>query len=273
MIHDRTHQTLQVLAEAANQDQKLTDYYEFHRNLLEILHQAKADVRATLKMVDQRALTARVDQGLPLVSFDQLPVNESDFGQLVGTVVELLIDYDPDAWQETPSESIDDSLVLARRRFDENQAGHNGPGDGEMPSVVQMAVDLALKPYLEWAAEQVLEHVDREGWNRPYCPVCGGAPDFAALEAETGRRLLLCSRCNAQWPFARVRCPFCETTDHKKLAYYPGENGVYRLYVCQACRRYLKAIDLRQVERDVVLPAERITTVAMDAAAQSQGYS
>jgi FdhE protein len=103
--------------------------------------------------------------------------------------------------------------------------------------------------------------------------VCGGAPDLAALEAETGARHLLCSRCNSKWLYPRVKCPFCGTTDHAKLAYYPSEDGVYRLYVCRGCRRYLKTVDLREVQREVLLPVERITTVAMDAAARNEGYA
>jgi len=114
--------------------------------------------------------------------------------------------------------------------------------------------------------------VDQQRWRRGYCPVCGGAPDFATLEAEAGARHLLCSRCNSQWLYHRLGCPFCETTDHTKLVYYPSEDGVYRLYACQECQRYLKTIDLRQVGRTALLPVERLTTVAMDAAARQEGY-
>jgi formate dehydrogenase maturation protein FdhE len=70
-----------------------------------------------------------------------------------------------------------------------------------------------------------------------------------------------------------MRCPFCGTADHTKLSYYPGENGVYRLYVCGECSRYLKTVDLREVGREVLLPVERITTIAMDAAARKAGYT
>jgi hypothetical protein len=34
----------------------------------------------------------------------------------------------------------------------------------------------------------------------------------------------------------------------------------------------LKAIDLRQVGRQVLFPVERVTTVAMDVAAQEEGF-
>ena len=109
-------------------------------------------------------------------------------------------------------------------------------------------------------------------WKRSYCPTCGGVPDFATLGAEVGARYLLCSRCNSQWLYRRLGCPFCDTTDHTKVAYYTSEDSVYRLYVCQECRRYLKTLDTRETARTVLLPVERVTTVAMDVAAQQEGY-
>jgi FdhE protein len=200
-------------------------------------------------------------------------VEERGFAELVSTVAQLLLDYDPDLTQQTLPESSAECYALALRRFEENQATNEGYRGPDQPSLTQVAIDLALKAYLEWAAEQVQHYVEQEHWKRGYCPVCGGAPDFASLEAESGARHLLCSRCSSKWLYPRVKCPFCTTTDHTKLFYYPSEDGVYRLYVCQACRRYLKTIDLRQVQREVLLPVERITTVAMDAAARSEGYT
>ena len=31
----------------------------------------------------------------------------------------------------------------------------------------------------------------------------------------------------------------CDTTDYAKIVYYPSEDGIYRLYVCQECRQHL----------------------------------
>jgi FdhE protein len=163
-------------------------------------------------------------------------------------------------------------LALARQRFEEGQADVEQDEVQDKVALAQASVDLALKPYLEWAAGQVLPYVAHERWKRGYCPACGGAPDFATLDAETGARHLLCSRCNSQWRYRRLGCPFCSTIDHARLVYYPSKDGVYRLYVCQECQRYLKTIDLRQAGRTVLLPVERITTVAMDMAARQEGY-
>ena len=272
MANNQTQMILQALEEAGTQTPELSTYYEFHRTLFQMLGWAKTDISGILAMMDVEALQTRLLQGLPLFSFAQLPVEAERFVKLVSTVAQLLADYDPELAEQTVPENAAECLALARQRFEEGQAGGKQSGESGEATLAQMAVDLALKPYLEWAAEQVLPYVDQQRWKRGYCPVCGGAPDFATLDTEIGARYLLCSRCNSQWLYRRLGCPFCGTTDHTKLFYYPSDDNVYRLYVCEACQRYLKTIDLREVGREVLLSVERITTVTMDAAARWAGY-
>jgi FdhE protein len=130
-----------------------------------------------------------------------------------------------------------------------------------------------VRPWLRAYAAAYGSLLDESGWRRGYCPLCGGEPDLAALGPEAeGPRRLLCSRCDSEWQFMRVGCPFCDTRDHTKLHYYPEEDGSHRLYVCDDCGRYLKAIDLRPAPGRVLLPVERVLTVHMDVAARERGY-
>ena len=269
---NQTQSILRALEEAGTQNPHLSAYYEFHRTLVQILSKTGAEIRGTQEMVDEEVLQARLVQGVPLLSFAQLPLAGEPFAELISTVAQLLADYDPELAEQTVPDGPAECLALARHRFEEGQMVGERSGEPEEATLAEVSVDLALRPYLEWAAEQVLPYVDQKRWKRGYCPVCGGAPDFAFLDEEIGARHLLCSRCNSEWLYRRLGCPFCGTTDHTKLFYYPSEDGVYRLYVCQECQRYLKMIDLRKVSRVVLLPVERVTTVAMDAAAQQEGY-
>lgn len=276
-INEQDRAILQALEEAGTKHPELRTFYAFHNKLFEMLARARADISATLEVADAEALEARVFQGLPLLSFSQLPVEADRFAGLVSAVAAMLTEYNPDLAEQKVPDGSTAWLALAGQRFQEGQAVEGKPGneqaeEGIEADLARMSVDLALKPYLEWAAEQVLPHVDLERWKRRYCPVCGGAPDLAFLEEEAGTRYLLCSRCSSQWVYRRIGCPFCGTHDHTKLSYYPGDDGVYRLYVCQACRRYLKTIDLRKAGRRVLFPVERVTTVGMDMAAQQEGY-
>jgi FdhE protein len=256
------------LTEAARQEPDLAPYYDLHRALLELQEKTKAGISAVLEIADEEALQTRVLQGLPLISFDQLPIETARFGRQAEEIAQVLVDYDVEVADRTLPTS-DEWIGLAQWQF---TAGQRVEEQEEQKEGPEEAVAQALRPYLQWAAEQVLPHVDQERWKRRYCPTCGGAPDLATLNEATGARHLVCSRCNSPWLYRRTGCPFCGTIDHTKLVYYPSEDKVYRLYVCQECRHYLKTIDLRETNRAVSLPVERITTVAMDAVAQQEGY-
>ena len=270
--NSRTQLILQALEEASNQDPDLSTFYTFHRALFRTLGQARTEISGALEIADKEARQARLLQGQPLLPFAQVPVEAERFAELVLDVARILSEYDPELAQQALPDGPAECLALARQRFEEGQAGGERDEPQSEATLAQASVGLALKPYLEWAAEQVLPYVDQERWKRGYCPVCGGAPDFATLDAEVGARHLVCSRCSSEWLYRRLGCPFCGTTDHAKLMYYPSEDGVYRLYVCQVCRRYLKTVDLREITRTVLLPVERITTVAMDLAARQEGF-
>ncbi|TEU12848.1 MAG: formate dehydrogenase accessory protein FdhE, partial [Anaerolineales bacterium] len=267
-------QVKEALEEARTQNPELAGFYELHQKVFRLQHEAKAKIAATLEMLDQEVLRARVLQGLPQLSFAQLPLEAEDFSRLATEITQALLQYNPELAVGTDGFEEIDWLSLAGKRFERgmaNEGQEEAPEEAEM-GLVETAVDLALQPYLEWAAEQVMPHINQEHWKRGYCPVCGGQPGFALLESEAGARYLLCSRCRSQWLYKRLGCPFCNNTDHTKLLYYPSEDEVYRLYVCQACKHYLKVIDLRQATHKVVLAAEPLLTVAMDLAAQEQGY-
>jgi FdhE protein len=262
-----------ALTEAARQEPALASYYELYRRLFELHEELEAGLTATLELAEQESLQARVLQGMPQVSFSQLPIEADRFAGLAEVVAKLLADY------YAPEGRIEGGLpadapawiALAQKRFEEGQARlqQSKPRDANL---AEMTVDQALTPYLVWAADQVLPHLDLQQWLRTYCPVCGGAPDMAFLSGEAGVRHLLCSRCNSQWLARRLGCPFCGAGDHEAV-YYASDDEVHRLYVCEACRRYLKSVDRRKTGGRPVLPeVERVTTVAMDVSARQAGY-
>ena len=80
-------------------------------------------------------------------------------------------------------------------------------------------------------------------------------------------------RCDAQWLFQRLECPFCGNKDQKQLAYLTDDNGIYRVYLCEECKGYLKSIDLRNADSEVILPLEWVATLDLDIQACESGYS
>ena len=269
-------QVLRALTTAREKREELADLLDFYHDLYEVQFLAKPDLPEP-EARDELAARWRLEGGIPQLTFDQLGIEPLAFAELVGQVMGVLVGHNPQ-WQGTQEErSADDLVALAREVFetwdtltaprpdadvslDESRAEH--------PTA--LAVGFAMAPYLQLASDAILPHLDLTLWTQGHCPICGGRSNFAVLEEETGARQLVCSRCNSMWPYSRFGCPFCRSKE--KQHYFPSEDGVYRLYVCPDCNRYLKTIDLRGVYREVYPAVERLLTVSMDLAAQQAGY-
>jgi len=268
-ISENDQRALNALETAKARQDDLSTYLDFYIALLHEQFQFKARLVDEPGVHDETIRQQRLQDGVAQLTFEQLGLEAEPLAALAVRLWDVMVSHNPEwAGQRDPLDP-DELLALARQEF-ESQAPFRSPPSTD-PTLNQTLTRMALSPYLQRAAEVILPLLDLSAWRRGYCPVCGGQPHFSALRGE-GERSLLCSRCNAEWPFARMQCPFCGNADHSKLAYYADDDGVYRLYVCQACHRYLKTIDLRQAEGRV-LAVEPILTMGMDLSAREKGYS
>jgi FdhE protein len=130
-------------------------------------------------------------------------------------------------------------------------------------------------PVFELYAQRVLDKIDREKWSKGFCPVCGSSPAIAYLRKEDGKRILWCQFCKTRWSFLRLKCPFCSNEDQKTLRYFfSDENDPHRVYVCDNCKKYVKTIDQRKMEKpeDLDLGWENLNTLALDLVAEKEGF-
>lgn len=122
---------------------------------------------------------------------------------------------------------------------------------------------------------------------RPHrlCPFCGRKPLVAFLSTDTsmpgilegsaegGRRFLMCGDCSTIWPYRRIACVNCEEESPYKLPYYVAEDmRNVRVECCDACRHYIKSIDLTQDNRAVPL-VDELAATPLDLWARDQGYT
>jgi FdhE protein len=89
---------------------------------------------------------------------------------------------------------------------------------------------------------------------------------------RAAERLLICSRCAAQWRFDQIACPFCLNDDRTRITSLASRDGQYRLFCCDVCRRYIKAFDARRASRPVMPAVDGVATLPLDAAAIQRGY-
>jgi FdhE protein len=117
-----------------------------------------------------------------------------------------------------------------------------------------------------------------------FCPFCGRKPQVAFLSSDTsmpgilegsaegGHRFLMCGDCLTVWPFLRIACVSCDEIDPRKLPYYSAKDSPnIRVDCCDACKVYIKSIDLTKDNRSVPF-VDELAAIPLDLWAQDQGY-
>jgi len=247
---------LEALREARSRNPQLASTIAFYVALLEA--QARTALPDLPPPPSPEAARRALAEGRPLIELTPLPLDAPALRALADEVCTITARHRPE---------LAEALEAIRARLSDGGLLDEGTFADEVGAFVRTQ---AWRPLLRAWAARMAEQVEIADWRQPICPFCGSPPDLGALGAEDGRRYLLCSRCDTEWAFARVACPFCGDTRHQ--AYFPGEDERYRLYVCDACKRYLKVVDLRRGWRPVMLPVERVLTIPMDLAARQAGY-
>jgi len=276
MRREEEAKILNRLEEWELREGQLPELVEVYRQLLLIQREARSRLAGPkLSLTD--AVRERPSQGIPLLSFQELALNWAQVGNLVHEVINLVTEDSADAKNEVQAlRNIASSVALleevVRVWYEGSSLMAIAAAQHVDDQLLTFVLGTALKPFLSAYSEVLLPQINQELWHRRYCPICGGKPDFAFLDRERGARWLLCSRCDAEWLFYRLGCPYCGNQKQTSLAYFTNDEGRYRLYVCEECQGYIKAIDLRCAQADVLLSLERILTLDMDRQAQEAGY-
>lgn len=106
------------------------------------------------------------------------------------------------------------------------------------------------------------------------CPGCSGPPVVSLLrEAGHGsRRSYVCGTCLKESPALRLGCHACGETNVDKLQVYRTDaTDPARIDACDACRTYLKTIDLTK-DATACPIADDLGSVTLDLWAREQGY-
>jgi len=269
---------LQKLDELEQKEGELPSFVQLYRQLLRLQSDARTWFIISEPNLSQDVISDRLTQGVPLLAFEDLSL---DWKQLQGLGQEIIRSVAEDSHCDLKEVETLSNILSQKAELEEVvRVWYEGASlvpiaerhdvDGELLSLVVAAT---IKPCLAAHSEALLPKVSQESWRRRYCPICGGRPDFAYLDKDKGARWLLCSRCDADWLFQRLECPYCGSQDQDALAYFTDDEWLYRLYICELCKRYLKAIDLRQASSEALLPLERLLSFELDIQARKDGYS
>jgi FdhE protein len=245
--------------------------------------QRRVQGRVPLPRIALDPTWARAQQaaGRPLVRFNDIPLEWSDFRLTLRQTADILLRFEaldrPD-YDRIVALGRDGNALEPLVSSWYNASSGVEPGVesrsrqmADAPGGLDQVLVLALRPFLARCAESLAPQVDLASWNYGHCPICGWEADFAVITPGADRRLF-CGRCVAQWSFAPLTCPFCANDDRALITSFATRDGRYRVYACDVCRRYLKAYDARHAHRPVMVAVDTIATLPLDAAAMQRGY-
>jgi formate dehydrogenase maturation protein FdhE len=233
--------------------------------LLALQRRVQARVPLPSLRLDPQEVRTRTADGRPLLRFDQIPFEYSDLRYLIRETAAAMRRYD----------ALDDEDF----RVADAMARDSAPldptlekwfkGGGDFSAGVDSVLTQASRPFLTRCAEAMLVSADLSEWKARVCPVCGGEPDFATI-TPAAERHLICGRCTARWKFDPFACPYCGNADRAQIKSFTSRT--YRIYACDACRRYLKAYDGRGASRPVMVVVDSVATLPLDAQVIQKGY-
>ncbi len=108
------------------------------------------------------------------------------------------------------------------------------------------------------------KQINTENYMDKICPFCGSKFKYGYIDND-GKKFLVCSICNFEWRYPRIKCPFCETEEQKKLSYIEFENNNFvRFYECENCGNFYKVFLLEHLKNYKTLDEADIETKILD---------
>lgn len=271
-----TTKILKKLSRIEKEKGELPLLLAFYRKLLQIQARAQKRIGTPKLGINREAISQRMQNGQSLLNVEDIVLDQGLVQELFAEVIKVFASY-PQLFGELPEKLLrpEARQLLTHKaikewltRMELPETLHYDENANLIPAILQAT----LQPFLAYYSEGIIESVDEMNWQRSYCPICGGTPDFSYLDNQYGARYLVCSRCDAEWMFKRLECPFCGCQEQSALHYLADDKELYRLYTCQHCQKYIKAIDLRKAKEKIVFPLERLLTIDMDRQAREMGF-
>jgi formate dehydrogenase maturation protein FdhE len=241
--------------------------------LLQLQRRVQSRVSLPSIPLDAEHLASRLKQG-PLLQFDHVPVDWGELRFLLRATAQAMRQHD--ALDAADFRRVEELCrdpqrlpVVARSWYEAAFPG--APPLHADAAGLELVLLQSMRPFLTRSADAIMARADFSSWHQGTCPLCAGEPDLAVI-TPSADRLLICGRCAARWRFPQLTCPFCLNADRGRITSFASRDGLYRLYACDVCERYLKAFDARHASRPVMPAVDSVATLPLDAAAMQKGY-
>jgi hypothetical protein len=264
---------------------QLQSAVDLHLELLEARRRIQGRVPLPVLEVTAASIQSHQASATPILRFEDIPLDLSDLRLMVRQTADILRRYG--ALEELDYQKVQtlgrDMRLLAvsglwfRSAFEQqvvavSLSGHGSFAELDGSEAIDQVLTLSMRPFLSRCTEVVQRRPELSLWTHAHCALCGGQPDLSVI-MPSAERHLICGRCELRWKWEPLTCPYCRNSDRARITSFATPDGQYRVYACDACRRYLKAYDGRRATRPVMPMVDAVATLPLDAAAIQRGYS
>jgi len=255
----------------------LTDLLELYVQIYELQNQHESEIELqTLPSAEE--IKASLEEGKPILSKSgEVWINEELFQRILSEVGRIVggkgkFKNQIESFLTLPIVR-DTKSLLAQFMEEKTFLFQLSMKSGLNVEAIRFLLLSSLVPFYQSQAKEVMKMADYSLWQKGICPYCGHRPEMAKFRKEDGMRILQCPLCRTEWPFPRMKCPFCDNSDHKSLGYlFAEDDRGHRLDVCEICKGYIRTVDERILERETILLIEEIVTRPLSVLAQKRGY-
>ena len=264
------------IAELKTAKPELNEILEFYESVFKVQREAERLFNSGQNDIDYTRFAGRNGEGLSLLKSEDIQLDIEP----VNNILEEMSGIIRNKWKEQIPADFncrflsEQKGVLVEGLMEDEVLLERMAGDLDVDyPVFYFLIKNAFSPFISNYAEKLQEAVEEKKWLKGNCPVCGSEPLIIRLVEETGKRKLFCSMCRTEWLYKRLACPFCENDDHESLRYFFVEDDeARRVDVCDKCKRYIKTIDNRKINKVTNLLVEYLSTLALDIVADKEGF-
>ena len=276
-----SHQVKEAVAWVKRSKPMYADILDFYGRVFDAQEDCKGRIRLTPISISEEQLSLKARQELPLMDIDGFVYDENESAHLFMTICDLAGESNP---KLSASAGIILDAVKGTLKPDELFTGLLTGNEALFEKIAEeLEIEKqvlgfitynSLKPSLCLCADQLTGYLNKgEPWLQGYCPICGSGPILSILEGDGGRKLV-CSFCWHLWSAKRMCCPFCDSSRDKDLHYfYSEEETGVRVDLCDHCKKYIKTLDTRKVDRLIYPPLEHIPNLHLDIKAREMGFA
>lgn len=268
--------------------QFVDEYLAFYQQILTLQadQQAKRNKEKLAIFGKTSDIESRLTMGLPLLEknniYIETEVAQSGFAELLAILERYPQQYPPEKIESLrqafkKNDQLPDEFMQTFIAENRDYFGQLSDSLNIEPGVLVFIAKTISLPFLKSYADFLLPYLAEKDkvWLRPFCPLCGNVGAMARLEKETGQRHLWCAVCHTEWAYTRNQCAYCCNEDPKGIRYFFDENdSLYRVYICDRCKRYLKTVDENKYAfiHPLTMALEDLITHYLDEIAIKEGF-